>query len=153
MTSLTRYDAQRNVFKQSNAHTVGVLKLLKNYYPALEKKVLEGNPLVIAMVKNNMCNMDILNYPICGHCETLALFTKYAITNKDRIVEVCQCPKCNAETIGPLTVLEFCLMELRKRAPMTIEEDLVGATDAIAERFVKKANWILRKTIKEKIHG
>jgi len=158
MAFASRYIAQQNVLLQKNPKTMGVMKLLKYYYPALAKKVMEGNPLILKMAENNMVSMDILNYPICGKCEALAAFCDYARDNRQRpIVKpdgmpmgVCRCLKCSAVTVDPITFLDWCVMELRKKAPDTIAEDLLGASDAVAEKMLQDATRFLKKTIKEK---
>ena len=158
MAFATRYDAQRNVLAQKNAHTLGVMKLLKYHYPALAKKVMEGNPLVLKMAESNMCGMDVLNYPICGQCEALAAFFDYARDNRMRLIVkedgshagVCRCLKCGAVTVDPITFLDWCVMELRKKAPDTVAEDLIGASDAVAEKMLNNASRFLEKMKKEK---
>jgi hypothetical protein len=125
------------------------MKLLKENYPAMAKKVMEGNPLVVAMAQYNLCTMDILKYPICNHCETLALWTRFKMLDDGRRVGVCVCPKCNTESVDPLKVDEWIMMELKKKAPDVTIDDLVFATDETAKKIVDRANRTLRKAVKE----
>ena len=147
---MQRYNALENVLSQPNSHAMGVMKLLDQYYPALAKKVFEGNPLMEVMVKANFCSMDILVYPMCGRCESLAAYFKYASTPdgkplKDKFgktVGVCKCRKCGAETIAPISFYEWCLMELKKKAPEDIGTELIMAVDIVAERLMTDAKRI-----------
>jgi hypothetical protein len=147
---MQRYAALRNILVQPNSHSIGVMKLLDKYYPAFAKKVLHKNPLVKKMVENNFCNLDILIYPICGRCETLASYFSYAIL-EGQLVGVCKCHKCHTETLNPITFKDWCIMELKKKAPDTIESDLEAARDIIAEKLMAQAQRLYRKTVAKEI--
>ena len=145
-----KYDAMGNVLGQLNSHSVGVMKLIKEYYPAFAKKIFDKNPLMEKMAMANFCTMDILLYPICGRCETLAAYSSYA-HNKDGSlmltadgdpIGVCTCLKCGATTVNPIRFFDWCLMELKKRAPQEIDMSLVAATDMLAERILDDAKKI-----------
>ena len=145
-----KYAAFNNVLGQKNSHSVGVMKLLKEYYPAFAKKIFDRNPLMEKLAMANFCTMDILLYPICGHCETLAAYSRYA-QNPDGTpmrtldgdpVGVCTCLKCGKETVNPITFMDWCMMELKKRAPQEIDISLVAATDLLAERLLNDAKKI-----------
>jgi hypothetical protein len=156
---MDRWDAMTNVLMQPNAHSIGVMKLLKNYYPAFAKKVFEGNPLMEKLSMIGVSSFDILRYPVCGHCETLAAFISYAhnadgtqIFKKDGSkVGVCRCFKCGSVTVDPITFYDWCLLELKKKAPATIDTDLPLAVDLIAEKCVKQAKNLFERKMKEKV--
>lgn len=153
-----KYAAFNNVLGQRNSHSVGVMNLLKEYYPAFAKKVFERNPLMEKLAMANFCTLDILLYPICGHCETLAAYSRYAqnpdgtnmMTPDGDYIGVCTCLKCGKETVNPITFFDWCLMELKRRAPQEIDESLVMATDLLAERLLNDAKK-LYITEKEKV--
>jgi len=158
MSSETRYDAMDNLLTQSNAHTIGVLKILKDYYPAFAKKIFEGNPLIEQLAMCGITSFDILKYPVCNHCEALAMYFDCA-KNEDgtlkkredgSLIGVCKCKKCGTVTEDPVILYDWCLMELRKRAPATVDYELIIATDALAEKLIRQANYRLEKRIKEK---
>jgi len=142
-----KFDALTDVLMRPNSHSVGVMKLLDKYYPAFAKKVFYRNPLIEKMAMANFCSMDILMYPICNRCEALAAYARYAqnpdgtpMRNKDgKAVGVCRCLKCGADTVAPITFYEWCMMELKKKAPESIGMDLSVVVDIIAERGLEKA--------------
>jgi hypothetical protein len=156
-----KFDAMANVLAKPNSHAMGVMKLIDSYYPAMAKKVFERNPVVEAMAMSGFCSMDILIYPVCGHCETLALYHHYA-KNPDgtpardedgRPIGVCKCKKCGKETVNPVKFFDWCMMELKKRAPEDIAESLVLAVDIIAERAIQDAKRVYRIiSAKEYVH-
>ena len=147
-----RYDAFRNILGQRNPHTEGVMSILREYYPAFAKKVLDRNPLVAMFVKYNFCTMDILLYPVCGHCETLAAYypaNPPVYDDDGKAIPACRCLKCGAVTLNPITFEDWCLMELKRKAPETIGFDLLVARDALADRLLKDAQKLYAKAKKE----
>jgi hypothetical protein len=131
-----RFDTLSNIITARNSHAEGVMKLLNEYYPSFARKIFEGNPLVEKFVRANFTTLDILLHPVCGRCETIALFSGGRILENGSQVKVATCPKCGMDTVNPITLLEWCLMELKRKAPETIESDLILATDIVAERLV-----------------
>ena len=153
----TRYDAMNNVLSQPNAHSMGVRNILKQYYPAFEKKVFEGNSFVAQLAMTGLINYDILKNPVCGSCEALAGYIDTA-RNKDGSfiykadgskIGICKCIKCGCKTFDPITFEDWCLMELKKKAPNISETDLRLAVDSIAEKCVDRAKSYLNQKIKE----
>lgn len=150
MSELTRYDAMTNITKMPNSHAMGVMKLIDSYYPAFAKKIFQKNPLMEKIVMANFSTMDILIYPICGKCEALAAYCRYqqnpdgtnVFDKEGKKVGVCRCLKCGSETIGPITFYDWCLMELKKKAPKDIESELIFAVDVVAERAMQDAKRI-----------
>lgn len=154
---MDKWSAMANKLLQPNSHAIGVLKILDQYYPAFAKKVLYRNPVVEKAVMSRMIDFDILKYPICNHCETLALWNRY-YQNPDGSnvfkadgtkVAVARCWKCGKDSINPVTFREWCLMELKKRAPENIGDSLDFAVDAIAERCMADAERLYQKAQKE----
>jgi hypothetical protein len=145
--ALDKYEALQNKLIQPNAHSIGVLKLIDGYYPAFAIKILEKNPVLRALTEKNLCNMDILYYPICDHCETLALWSGYVLNPDNTIGKECTCKKCGMETTNPITLKDWILMELKKRAPQDIEESLVFAVDIVAQRCMADADRIYRNAL------
>ena len=151
---MERYDALNKVLTMPNSHAMGVMKLLKEYYPSFAKKVFEGNPLMEKIVMANFGSMDILNHPICNRCEALSAYFRYAknpdgtfIFKEDgRKVGVCRCLKCGSETVNPLTFYDWCLLELKRKAPAHIDTDLIFAVDVVAERLLEDAKRVYINT-------
>ena len=147
---MQRYDALSNVLKQPNSHAVGVMKLINEYYPSFAKRVFYRNPLMEKIVMANFSSVDILVYPICGKCESLAAFYRYAQTPEGvpvlkpdgRNIGVCKCFRCGSETVDPITFNEWCLMEMKKKAPSTFETDLLFAVDMVAEKLIQDAKRV-----------
>ena len=147
---MQRYDALTRVLTQPNSHSVGVMKLIADYYPSFAKRVFHKNPLMEKMAMANFSSMDILLYPICGRCESLAAYCRYAMTPEGLTIRdefgkgigVCRCFRCGSETVNPITFYEWCLMELKKKAPITLEDDLLFAVDVVAERLMNDAKRI-----------
>jgi hypothetical protein len=158
---MKRYDAMQNFLNQPNARTLGVMKLIDSYYPAFAKKLFEGNPLIEKMASANFCSKDFVLYPVCGHCEALAAYYRYA-KNKDgtparkkdgKAIGVCKCLKCGGETIDPITLYEWCAIELKNKAPEDVRLDLLVVVDLIAERMSSDARRILVSAVeKEKYY-
>ena len=154
---MKRYDAMQNVLLQPNARTLGVMKLIDSYYPAFAKKVFDRNPLMEKLAMANFTSMDILLYPICGHCETLAAFSSTVkkgdgtplLKPNGLPIAICTCFKCGRTTIDPITFRDWCLLELKKRAPEDIGESLDSAVDLIAEKCVADAERIYMKAKKK----
>ncbi|MFA6358991.1 MAG: hypothetical protein WCY09_10085 [Candidatus Omnitrophota bacterium] len=151
--NMKKFDALTDVLMRPNSHAVGVMKLLDKHYPAFARKVFEKNPLIEKMAMANFCSMDILMYPICGHCESLAAYCRYAqnaqgfplLDQDKKPVGVCRCLKCGRETVAPITFYEWCLMELKKKAPESIGMNLQTVVDIIAERGLENAKRRYRK--------
>lgn len=146
---MQRYNAMTNLLAQPDSHAMGVMKLLNETYPALAKKVFEGNPLMEKAVMSGFINMDILNHPVCGKCEALALWCYAKDDNgvykkgKDgKGIIACTCWKCGAQSELPIKFIDWCLMELNKRASPDIGIDLIFAVDMIAERARQDAKRI-----------
>lgn len=157
---MDKFDAMGNILMQPSSRAMGVMKLLNKHYPAFARKVFYRNPLIEKMAMSSFCSMDILMYPICGHCETLAAYCRYAqnaqglpLRNEDgKPIGVCRCLKCGRETVNPITFYEWCMLELKKRAPDTIGMDLATVVDIIAERGLESARKAYRKVkVKEDV--
>jgi hypothetical protein len=150
---MDKYDALFNKLLQPNSHSVGVMKLINKYYPSFAKKVLENNPVMRMMAMYGLCSMDILVYPICNHCETLAAYSNYARKENGQVIikpdgkpmGICTCWKCGRDTANPITFKEWCMMELKRKAPETLDSDLDFATDAFAERCMADAERLYNK--------
>lgn len=144
---MKRYQAMTNLLMQPNSRTIGVIKLIDKYYPALAKKVTEGNPIMERFVTSGFNTMDILMFPVCGHCESLAAFSGGAELKRGRYVPVCTCYKCGKSTVDPVLMKQWCMEEIKKKAPETIGEDLMAVVDLIADKMVEKAKDDLKRAM------
>lgn len=134
------YKAMFNMFAQNDPHSFAVLKMLQDLYPAFGKKIFEGNPFMMKLVLSGMNPMDMLEYPVCGKCETLAAWTDSKRT-KHGIVRYCGCmaDKCGAITKNPITLKTWLKEELKKKAPPDIAEQAEIAVDRVAETMCRMA--------------
>lgn len=149
---LKRYQAMTNLLMQPNSRTIGVIKLIDKYYPALAKKVTEGNPIMELFVNSGFNTMDILMFPMCGHCESLAAFSGGAELKRGRYVPVCTCYKCGKSTVDPMLMKQWCIEEIKKRAPESIAQDLMTVVDVMADKMVSKAKDDLKRAIVSEKH-
>lgn len=120
-------------------HSVGVFKMLMEVYPAFARKLFENNVLMEKLVMSGMNPMSILEYPICGKCETLALPDGYG-KKGGRLYPRCTCiaKRCGASTINPISLREWISIELKSKAPTEFIEAIEYAVDTIAETMISK---------------
>ena len=126
-------------FAMPDERSFGVFKMLSDVYPAFSKKVLEGNELMQRLVMTGMNPMDIMDYPICGKCETLAPYSGIALQYNKR-VRKCTCvkPGCGATTVNPVTFRRWIKDEMKSKAPPEFIDALEVAVDVIAQRMLDK---------------
>ena len=139
----TGTDQYRNsivrTFSAPSPDSVGVYKSIQEVYPAFAKKIFQNNKFMEKLVMSGMNPMYILDYPICGRCETLAAYDGFAKKN-GRLVNACSCfaDGCGHRTIDPITFKEWLKYELKKKAPADFVEVLEYAVDAVALTMMKK---------------
>jgi len=128
-----------NSFSNDNPESLGVYKALEDIYPAFSKKIFENNPFMQMIVMTNQSPMHILDYPICGKCETLAMWDYRGIKD-GKSVKACGCfaNGCGARTLDPITFRDWLKEELRHKAPPSIVENVEYAVDAVALSLMKK---------------
>ena len=133
----TVHTAQLLGLALADPHSMGVHKALNEVYPALATKLFEGNMLMQKMVMSGFNMMNILDYPICGKCESLALYNGYATeSGKPHVRCTCIRQGCGASTIRPVTLRRWLFDELRKKMPKEEIEDLDFKFDVIAQRML-----------------
>lgn len=120
-------------------HSHGVYKMLMDVYPAFAKKLFQNNYFMEKLVMSGMTPMQILDYPVCGKCETLALFNGYGFRN-GKYVNQCTCVAkgCGHTTINPVTLRDWIKDELKHKAPEDFMEVIEYAIDAIASSMIRK---------------
>jgi len=141
-----KYNALFNTFKQPDPHSFGVFKMLQDFYPEFAEKIFDDNKVMERIVMYGHNSMDILQYPICGHCETLAAYDGYG-HKYGKLVKRCTCFKCGHSTNDPVIFRTWILDELKKKAPADIAESLDYAVDMVAEKMVAVAMEQLRATV------
>lgn len=122
-----------------DAHSSGVMRMLEEVYPAFCKKIFENNNAMRQLVMHRHSPLEILEYPVCGKCESLAL--PDARREKDgKMVPVCTCIKegCGATTVNPPTLKEWIAYECKKRAPLGFANALEYAIDDVAYSMFAK---------------
>lgn len=130
-----------------NARSIGVIKEIEKHYPSFAKKILEGNKVMQMFVLSGYNTTDILNFPVCGKCETLAAWDRQPVMKNGRYVPVCTCFKCGKTTVDPILFREWAREELKKKAPEEINDVLETIVDVIADRLVTQAENTLIRTI------
>jgi hypothetical protein len=132
-----------NSFQQKDERSLGVMGMVANVYPAFAKKIFEGNRLMQAIVTSGYNMMDILDYPICGSCESIALFNEEGI--KDGVkVDRCTCVKCGQHTLDPITFRQFILMEMKSKVKPEYFNELELIVDKLAEDMMRAVMSKLR---------
>ena len=138
--------AMANRFKQADAHALGVLKMLDDVYPAFAKKLLENASFMKNIVLSGLSPIDILDYPVCGRCESLAAWDGSVL--KDRVyTKACSCFKCGHKTIGPVVFRDWMIDELRHRAPPEIAETAEYVVDIVALQSIQMAETQIMKAL------
>lgn len=136
-------DANRAImasFLNPDPRSVGVLNAINAFYPAFAQKIFQNNPLMKKIVMSGYNPMSILDYPICGRCETLAAWSDTILRNNRR-VRTCGClaEKCGQITINPVTFRVWMADELRHKVPNDFKEYIEYAVDAVAMQLMRRA--------------
>lgn len=118
----------------------GVYNALMEVYPAFAKKIFQDNKLMELLVMRGGNPMLILNYPICGKCETLAL-PHTPIKQNGKSIPRCGCvsEKCGAITKNPILFREWLIMELKRKVPKESIPLVLNAVDIIALSMMRKS--------------
>jgi len=137
-------------FDSDNPESLGVYKALEEIYPAFSKKIFQNNPFMKMIVMTNQSPMHILDYPICGKCETLAMWDRRAIKD-GKVVRACGCfaSGCGHRTIDPITFRQWLKEELRHKAPPTIVENLEFAVDAVAMTLMQRTLRAQKRMVRQ----
>lgn len=131
--------------------SMGAFNALMNVYPALAKKLFDNNPYMQKIVMTGLNNMNILDYPVCGRCERLAVWNKFKVVNGE-LQWRCTCftEGCNHTTTNPVILRDWLADELKKRAPEGYVDIIDEAIDGIASMMVNKAMQDLFASEKKK---
>lgn len=111
----------------------GVYKMIDSVYPAFAKKLFHNNKFMEKIVMSGLNPRHILDYPICGRCETLAMPDK-PIWKDGRWNSRCGCfaDGCGAKTVNPITLRDWLAIELKKKAPPKLIDNIEYVVDRIA---------------------
>lgn len=150
--SKDRNEAQRATiagFKLPDEHSYGVYKMLQDVYPAFAAKLFQGNDIMQRLVMSGYNCMDILDYPICGKCETLAAFDGYGLKDGRRVLRcTCMREKCGHSTLNPITLRDWVKYELKKKVDDEYFEAIEVAIDQIAYVMVEKHKNELARAVR-----
>lgn len=126
-------------FGAMDAHSYGVLQVLMEIEPKIAKKIFENNIIMETFAMSGYNCMNILDYPMCGKCETIAAPDDPAFEN-GHIIPKCSClaKGCGHTTRNPVTLKEWLLYELKRKAPADIADVLEYAIDDLAYAMVSK---------------
>ena len=136
-------DAHRamfNTFLKPDPHSMGLLKLLKEIYPAFAKQLFRNNKFMEKVVLSNLNPMDMMDYPICGRCETLAAWSGVAEKN-GKYYQKCTCfaDGCGHTTVNPITLRQWMTEELKHKAPPDVAEIADIAVDIVSQKMMQMA--------------
>jgi len=142
--------ATYNSFLAPDPASFGVYKLFEQFYPAFAKRIFQYNPFMKKIVMSGFNPMFILNYPVCGRCETLAAWSDTIIVNEKK-VKTCYCfaDGCGSTTRNPVTLREWMIDELKHKAPPDIAEQAEFVVDDIAMSFMRIAKAQLENVLSE----
>lgn len=132
------HDALKEVFTSGDPHSLGLLNLLRDLYPKFEKHIFRNNRMMELVVKSGYNPMNILEYPICGHCETIAS-PNTPVVKDGKVHERCTCFVCGQHTIDPINMKQWMMEELKNKAPKEIAEIAEVATDVVAMKMMTMA--------------
>lgn len=133
-----KHAAMQRMFQQYDPRSLGVMHALEGVYPAFAKKLFEGAPLMRNLVMSNYNPMDILEYPICGKCETVSLPFNQTMDKKGAWHETCKCFKCGSVTIDPPLVRDWFVDELKKRVPAEFIDKMEYLVDNVAASMLQR---------------
>lgn len=155
----TAHSAMVNMFSNPDPHNQGVYHMLMKLYPSFAKKVFDSSQFISKLVMIGYDSSDVLEFPICGKCEALAvptepLITKDKRTGKTRVIPQCGCFKCGATSKNPVTFREWIRDEIKHKAPpdliAQLDDLLDEATDMMALQMMRKAEADLGQFLKER---
>lgn len=132
--------AMAQLFKNPDPRSLGVMDFIFDVYPLFYRKIFKNNTLMERVVMTGLNGMDILDYFVCGRCESIA--PQSGTVLKDGVfVPQCTCTAdgCGATTVNPPTLREWLMYELRKKAPPGFETILSMAMNNIAQTYLRKA--------------
>lgn len=127
-------------FSDPNPDSLGVFKTLEDIYPSFSAKIFQGNAFMQMIVMSNYSPMHILDYPICGRCETLAMWNNRGLKD-GKIVKKCSCfaDGCGSTTFDPPTFRDWLKEEMRKKATPQMLENLEFVVDVTAMAMMKRS--------------
>lgn len=146
------HNALFDSFNLKDPRSFAVMQFIEEVYPAFAEKLFNNNYFMEMLVTSQYNPMDILDYPVCGRCETLAAWDRHGVKDGRRY-RACSCfaKGCGHRTINPVTLRYWMRDELKSKAPplmMERVEDMVDETilgmlklaqrqvdDALVERF------------------
>lgn len=133
-------------FAMPDEKSFGVYKALNDVYPAFAEKLFENNDLMRKIVMSGYNPMDILDYPVCGKCETLAAYNGYVVIKGKRYSK-CTCLRqgCGHTTNNPVTLRAWMKDELKKKAPPEYIDTIEFAIDGIAAKMIQMHMQYLKK--------
>ena len=132
------YAAMNEVFAAPNASSMGQYQLLMKIYPALVEKLFYRNDVIMKWVLSGYNPTELLSYPVCGRCEGLAAFSGGAM-KYGKMVPACTCRRCGTRTVGPPTLREWLMDELRRKFPKYTVEYIESQVDELAIEMINRA--------------
>lgn len=137
-----------NTFNAPDPHSYGVFKMLQDIFPAFAEKIFYRNHFLRNLILSGQNPMNILDWPICGACETLAPWSEPVIRH-NKLVDTCTCMAdgCGRVTLNPVTFRTWLRDELKKKAPPEVIDAIDVAVDLVAARMMQSAITLMENTI------
>ena len=140
--------AMHRTTQMPDERSLGVYKLINEIYPALAEKIFQGNKLMKSLIMGGMNPMDIMEYPVCGKCESFAAYCD-PVKKDGKLVKACACVRkgCGAVTPNPVEFREWLLYELKKKADPKVLAQFDTVVDRIAMNMALTAQAELLREI------
>lgn len=155
----TAHQMMSNMFSQPDPHNAGVYHKLMEIYPNFAKKVFDSSQFISKLVMIGYDSSDVLDFPICGKCESLAAPTdprviKDKVTGQLRSIPQCGCFKCGTITQSPIKFRDWIKDEVRHKVDKDFLEQLDDmldvAVDLYARQMMGMAERDLMQALKER---
>lgn len=143
--------AMLSSLSNADERSFGVFKMLQEVYPALADKLFEGNAIMKRLILSGHNPMDILDYPLCGKCETLAPYNGYGKKNNKRVPRcTCMKEKCSHSTLDPVTLRDWLKYEMKKKVKPDFFTIIEIAVDEIAATLMLKHIREMKRILEKK---
>lgn len=98
------HERKRHVVSNEHRENNGVLQQLQKNNPKYLEHILQKNEMIMAFAKSTLGGIDLLEQPMCNHCE------KPGAWHTDG---TCYCWSCGTVTKNPITLYEYLAQELK----------------------------------------
>lgn len=129
-----RYAAQAQSHKLYDPHNMGVLDAIGQAYPAFAKHLFDGNEFLATAFLKQYTAVDLLEMPLCNHCEKLAAWMDPDEDGSPRAG--CFARGCGKVSVNPITLLDY----VQEACKKTYGDEVSEVMAAACNLAVKKNN-------------